>query len=320
MITFRNLYEDELEKWFKFLNEEIFLNEEKDYFRNQWYCDPLKDISGIFVAVDCEGCILSTLRVFIRDIYINGVPVSCGGIGSVGTKEEHRGQKLSTTLFEMSKKHMEDRGICVSYLLCGDHNEGYYSRCGYGKSPWSYKISTVDKHSNCSFGYDLINVNFDSDVSALASIHQQFSGNFNGSIVRSTEYWKQWVPFHVKDNCKLVLDGTGKAIAYINIHVGGNYIYLLDFGSLPEHSNIFDSLIKKISSDISVDNLKVIYPMNVTSNMKVERYWESCLIMYNLITPFSLGNLKVGSTEKLLEVLKGHGPISKLLLWMVDDV
>lgn len=320
MIIFRNLYEDELEKWFKFLNEEIFLNEEKDYFFNQWYCDPLKDINGIFVALDGEGRILSTLRVFIRDIYINGVPVSCGGIGSVGTKEEHRGKKLSTTLFEMSKKYMKDKGISVSYLLCGQHNEGYYSRYNYGKSPWCYKISHIDKYSNYSFDYKIRNVNFDSDIPALTNIHQQLSGNFNGSIVRSTEYWKQWVPFHVKDNFKLVLDGTGREIAYINIDIRDKYIYLLDFGCLSDYSNIFDSLIQKINSDISGDNLKVIYPMNVTSNMEVERCWESCLIMYSLITPFSLGNLKVDSTEKLLEVLKGHESTSKLLLWMVDDV
>lgn len=319
MITFRNLYPKELEKWFDFLVEEIFKSESKKFFSNQWYNDPYKDINGIFVAVDDDGNFLSTLRVFVREIYINGMKISCGGIGCVGTKEEYRGQKLSTTLFQMCIKYMEDRNIYVSYLMSGDQNEKYYNRYDYYKSPRYIKYSSISKYNNDSYDYCIRDVNIEGDIVELSNIHENFSSKFNGSIVRSIEYWKEWIASNTERSCKIAYDNSGKGIAYISFQVDNNNIDIFDFGCLPEYINIFDSLIEKISSEMAGDDFKVIYDMNITSSMEVSSTWEPCCFMYKLMTPFSLGNIKVDSSEKLLEILKGDGDVSKLLVWAVDD-
>jgi len=319
MIVFRNLYPNELEKWFDFLVEEIFKSESKKFFSNHWYNDPYKDINGIFVAVDADGNFLSTLRVLVRDIYINGMKISCGGISCVGTKEEYRGQKLSTTLVQMSIKYMEDRNICISYLLSGDYNEKYYNRYGYYKCPRYIKYSSINKCNNDSYDYCIRDLNIEGDIRDISDIHEKFSSKFNGSIVRSMEYWKEWIVSNTTCSCKIAYDNSGKVIAYISFQVDNNNIEILDFGCLSEYINIFDSLIEKISSDMDGDNFKVIYDMNITSSMEVESSREPCCFMYKLITPFLIGNLKVDSSEKLLEILKGDGDVSKLLVWAVDD-
>lgn len=320
MITFRSLYDNELEKWFDFLVDNIFTNDTRELFSNQWNCDPYKDINGIFVAVDKEGEFLSTLRVFIRDIYINGTLVSCAGIGSVGTKEEFRGKNLSTTLFEMSLKYMKDRNIHVSYLLCGEHNEKFYNKQGYSKSPYIKNISKINKACVDTLEYNLRDVNFQGDIILLSHIYQKFSGSFNGTIVRSLEYWKNWIVSNKSFNYKIVSDTAGKEIAYICYEIEDNTIYVLEFGCLPEFIHIFDSVIVQISKSSSADILKVVYQLPINSKMPIDNCLEPCCIMYKLITPFSQVNMNIDSTDKLLGTLKGDGEVSRLLLWSVDNI
>jgi hypothetical protein len=104
MIELRALHENEIEKWFDFVTNEVFIGAPRDYFANQWYCDEYRDINSIFVAVDEYGNILSTIRIFLRQLYINGAYVLSGGIGSVGTKQTHRRKGLVTKLFEMCQE------------------------------------------------------------------------------------------------------------------------------------------------------------------------------------------------------------------------
>lgn len=71
-VEIRSLKETELEIWFDHLDT-VFETTPRNYFVNHWNSDPLRDIEGIRVAIDKKnGKIVSTVRVFIREIYIQG--------------------------------------------------------------------------------------------------------------------------------------------------------------------------------------------------------------------------------------------------------
>lgn len=311
---------DELEKWFRFLIEKIFVGLPVEDFKSQWYSDPHKDINGIFVAVDKEENILSSVRVFLREIYLSGSIISAGGVGSVGTKEEYRGKGLSTTLFKKCINYMKKKNISISYLLCGDDNERYYNRYDYKKSPFVKKISVIERNVPYPVEYSIRDVDFSLDINALSEMYQIFSGTFNGAVVRSMEYWKSWVSSFPYNKYKIAVDAAGKPVAYMNLDLDGNRFYVFDFGYMPNYSDIFDSFISRIRNNVNENNIDAQYQTAINSNLQVKDYVENCLIMYKLINPFEVKGNRISNTDELLKELKGNSSISKILLWEVDDI
>ena len=321
MVHFRTLREEEIDKWLDFLVNDIFIGEPRSYFSNQWVCDPQRDIEGIFVAVDEEDNFLSTIRVFPRELYIAGERIFAGGIGSVGTKESHRGQGLSTTIFTMCQKYMVSKGMKVSWLLCGEHNESFYQRFGYNKSPFVRKISDTDagatKYKAPLLLRDAV---FPYDIPALSLMYENFSGKHNGPTVRDKEYWTWWVSSFGGGKYKIATDNEGSPIAYINFDLDESTIFIFDFGYMEGYSDVFDSFITCLSTAYENTPLKVVYQSTIFSKMPVMDQLEMCLIMYKLILPFQTCNLSIADSDALLHVLHGDSQESKLLLWEVDDV
>ena len=57
----------------------------RQYFSNHWHNDPWRDPEGIRIAMD-NGAIVSTVRVFIRKMFLHGEPITVGGLGEVSTR------------------------------------------------------------------------------------------------------------------------------------------------------------------------------------------------------------------------------------------
>lgn len=319
MAVFRALHEKEIEKWMDFANE-IFVYEPREYFINQWYHDPYRDVDGIFVAVDEDGSFVSSVRVFLREIYIDGVSVRTGGIGNVGTKKTHRNQGFSTSLFEMCAAYMRSKGVEASYLLCGSQNEAYYNRYGYCKIPFIRKISALKDDGTVRGAFTVRDADFSKDIGALSPMYERFAKSFNGPTVRKPIYWEEWVPSFLKGKYKVAEDEDGEAIAYVNYHFKDKRIYVYDFGHGMGHEGIFDALIYKIGAMLGMDDLEVEYPSAVNSKMDVTGHDEVCSVMFRCMQPFSIGNVRIGNTDELLHALHGGGSASKLLLWDADNI
>ena len=322
MIVFRALHEHEIEKWLDFISSEIFTKVPREYFANQWYTDPDREAAGVFAAFDEHGDILSSLRVFRRSIYIGGETVLGGGIGSVGTKAEYRGQGLCSRLFELCTEYMLNSGICYSWLLCGEHNEGFYNRFAYHKIPFQRNIAEVGEGKSLPQGLSVRRAVFPEDIEYLAQMHAQFSGSMNGSVVRGRAYWEQWVPTFKHGSYHLVEDAAQLPIAYANIEneLDGKQIFIFDYGYMAGNSAVFDALISATALAHGRDDLQVVYQSVIASDLPVTGQREMCCVMVKLISPFSIGNILVSTAAELLAVFHGEGAESKFLLWEIDDI
>ena len=67
--------------------------------------DPWPDLTAIFVAVDNsdegKGKIVSTVKVYQRELFLNGRIVRVGGIGEVSTSAQYQKRGLASRLLEV---------------------------------------------------------------------------------------------------------------------------------------------------------------------------------------------------------------------------
>lgn len=314
----RTLKENEIEKWIDFVWG-IFPYESRSYFENQWYNDPLQDINGIIIAVDEDYKILSTVRVFFRDLNLNGNKVRSGGIGSVGTLEEHRGKGLSKAVFKEAIKLMKSRDVKISFLLSGVQNEGYYNSLGYFKSILKYKTCTISKDTSYPIDYYIRNVDMDKDLSSLIKMHEYFTTSFNGNISRNEEYWKKWFAT-ISGETKIAVTNNGDIIAYIHISDYDNIIGVCEFGMMPGYEDIFDSFIVKICEKRNNININVFFASAIQSSLPLIKTSQACLCMFRLNKPLILNESEINDTLQLIDTIKGNKTESKMLLWPTDDI
>lgn len=110
------LTEERLEEWFDHLAS-VFTSTPREYFANHFRFDPWTDLGGIQIAVHLpSNKIASTVRVFLRSMYLEGKMVRVGGIGEVSTKVEHQKKGLAKALLNEARKYMQENGIEWSTL------------------------------------------------------------------------------------------------------------------------------------------------------------------------------------------------------------
>ena len=241
-------------------------------------------------------------------------------MGTVGTLEGHRGLGLSTRLFQRCLSMLASRRVPLSYLLCGEHNVPSYARFGYARSPLVRKIANLRRYISYPIAFALRDVDFGRDTAAWSAMHGCFSGRFNGPAVRSMEYRTRRVPGLSLGTYHLAVDGDGQPLAYMNVGDFAGRLCVYDFGHMPGHQEILDALILAVCDALGKPNVEVEFPKVIASHLPVSRLDEMACCMYRLITPFSVGDRTIASTDELVDALRGEGETSRMLVWDVDDV
>lgn len=314
----RTLKETEIEKWIDFVWG-IFPYESRAYFENQWYNDPYRNINGILVAVDESDSILSTLRIFYRELNVSGDKVRSGGIGSVGTLEAYRGKGLAKALFKEAITVMENEDIKISFLLSGFHNEKLYNNLGYFKSSLKFKTCAVSQDVSYPVDYTIRNIDMDQELTYLIKMHEHFTMRFNGTVVRTECYWKQWFS-SISGETKVAVTPLGEVIAYIHVADGDHLIEVNEFGTMPGYEAIFDAFVFNIAKEKNLQSANVVFADAIHSDLPVIETKEAGLCMFRLIKPFVLNDVEINNTLQLIEAIKGDQAESKMLLWMTDDI
>lgn len=329
MIKIRSLKESELESWLDHclyvFNKGNYSEHYRQYFKDHWQNDPWRNPEGILVAADGER-IVSTVRVFFRKICLSGEALTMGGIGEVSTKPEYRGKGLTSALMRHAICLMEEKKIKVSLLFTGIHD--FYRKFGWeiGKSFW--KIAHIP--AKADFPYEVRPFNINTDLSAVKEIYSQYSGSFNGPLVRDEDYyWRHWFAGWLKQNwfgennekeC-LVVEEKNRILSYITFEVKEERLAVMEFGALPSYKKLFDPLVSYLLT--KKGNLRAVkYPHVIESDLPVKEVKEDNSKMYRLITPFSVGGKEIKDTEDFLQVLTDTGDSSegnKLLFWGVDS-
>eukprot|EP01102_Stenamoeba_stenopodia_P018301 TRINITY_DN6688_c0_g1_i2.p1 TRINITY_DN6688_c0_g1~~TRINITY_DN6688_c0_g1_i2.p1 ORF type:complete len:375 (-),score=72.34 TRINITY_DN6688_c0_g1_i2:133-1257(-) len=192
---------EEVEKWLDFVFE-VFPSTGREYFARHLREDPRTDYDFIFVLYQ-QDTIVSTVRVFLRKVYLDRQVYNVGGIGEVSTKASFRGAGLASRLLKRTFEEMPKKEMFLSTLHAGGKAMPMYERLGYKSYPRtiSHFSVTLDALRNAADAINRSSIkeldfDIDSDVQRVMELHWSFNTqlNFNGWFVRDDiNYWKKWV-------------------------------------------------------------------------------------------------------------------------------
>ncbi|MYB94584.1 GNAT family N-acetyltransferase [Candidatus Poribacteria bacterium] len=318
-MEFRALYPDELEAWLDHVTH-VFSGG-RQYFSNHWHNDPWRDPEGIRIAVD-NGTIVSTVRVFIRKMFLHGEPVSVGGIGEVSTRPEYRQRGLATQLLKDSIRFMESRDIVMSSL---HGSQRIYSIEGWEKVPRYYAKQSIAAKKQVT--WDVRPANFDNhaEVERIAALYDAYARKFNGTFVRDDmAYWTEWVrtesPNAWVAECDGDIEGYVSVVrreARLNVEefFVSDPVFAEDRGQ-----RLFGDLLSNVIAQIDVESLEVIYPAPIADGFNAPTIEERGSAMYRINQPDALSNasdsipnLLHNQPQSLAQGIKSHH-----IFWYTD--
>lgn len=293
-MEFRALRPEELEAWLDHVTS-VFTGG-RQYFSNHWHNDPWQDAEGIRVALD-KGTIVSTVRVFIRKVFLHGEPITFGGIGEVSTRPEYRRRGIATQLLKDSIQFMESRDIAVS-LLFG--SQKIYSIEGWEKVPRYYarQFFTAEKQSE----WEVRPANFDdeAEVKRLSDLYNGYARKFNGPLVRDDmAYWTQWV--RTESPNAYVAERDGNIEGYVSVIPREDEFGVKEFIASEEAfgqdrgKQLFEDMLSCALAQMDVESLEVVYPAPIADGFNAPAIEEQGSAMYRIIQPTVLSE-KMAST------------------------
>ena len=283
-MEFRSLAPEEFDAWLDHVAH-VF-SASRQYFSNHWYNDPWKDFEGIRVALDA-GKIVSTVRVFIRKMYLHGQPISVGGIGEVSTRHEYRKRGLATQLLKDSIQFMEDRNIAISML---HGNQRIYSGEGWESVPRYYAKKTLFAAKQQDWKVCPVNFKDADEVSQLAALYHTYSQKFNGTFVRDDmKYWTGWV--QAESPSLWVAQRHNRIDGYVSIRKRNGALGVKEFVVSEDlftengATDFFEVMLSDVIAQMGEEKLEVAYPAPIADGFnapKVEAYGST---MYRVIQP-----------------------------------
>lgn len=325
-MEFRALSADELEVWLDHVTS-VFSGGRR-YFSNHWHNDPWRDAEGIRVAID-DGQIVSTVRVFIREMFLHGEPIRVGGIGEVSTRPEYRRQGIATRLLQDSVAFMESRDIVVSSL---HGSQRIYAIEGWEKVPRYYAKQQVAAQEQSGGGWEVRPANFDdeTEVGEIAGVYDGYARKFNGTFVRDElEYWRAWV--RTESPNAWVATRGGKIDGYVSVNPREDELSVKEFIASEDvftedrGKRLFEEMLSHIVADMGAESLEVVYPAPIADGFNAPVIEEHGSAMYRIIQPAvlaekmdsaafnSIPNLLHNQVETLAQGLRSHH-----IFWYTD--
>ena len=323
-MEFRALCPEELETWLDHVTS-VFTGG-RQYFSNHWHNDPWQDAEGIRIAVD-KGTIVSTVRVFIRKIFLHGEPITVGGSGEVSTRPEYRRRGIATQLLKDSIRFMESRDIAVS-LLFG--SQRIYSIEGWEKVSRYYarQSFTAAKQSE----WEVRPANFDDEVEVkrIADLYDRYARKFNGTLVRDKiAYWTKWV--RTESSNAWVAERDGNIEGYISVVQNENQLNVKEFiasetsFAQDRGRQLLEGMLSHIIAQMDVESFEVVYPAPIAEGFNAPTIDEQGSAMYRITQPAvfsekmvstafnSIPNLFHNQPKPLAQGIKSHH-----IFWYTD--
>ena len=318
-MEFRALYPDELEAWLDHVTH-VFSGG-RQYFSNHWHNDPWRDPEGIRIAVD-DSTIVSTVRVFIRKMFLHGEPVTVGGIGEVSTRPEYQRRGLATQLLKDSIQFMESRDIVMSSL---HGSQRIYSVEGWEKVTRYYAKQPLTAKKQVAWEVRPANFDDAAEVQRIAAIYDTYARKFNGTFVRDDmAYWTEWV--RTESPSAWVAERNGNIEGYVSVvrredqlnveeFIVSDAIFAEDRGQ-----QLFEDLLSNVIAQLDAESLEVIYPAPIADGFNAPTIEERGSAMYRINQPDALSNasdsipnLLHNQPEVLAQGIKSHH-----IFWYTD--
>ncbi|MCS7220304.1 MAG: GNAT family N-acetyltransferase [Anaerolineae bacterium] len=260
----RSLRPDELESWFDHCALAFEGQENRQYFVNHWQNDPWRSLETIFVALD-GGCIVSTVRIFLRKIYLRGEMVLAGCLGEVCTHPAYRGRGLATRLIEHSVTWMHDHDIVISALSTGEIGS-FYTRLGWQSVPVFWGAAHIQAGSDHRFDFRLLDLDSEEDLVIASRLHAAFGRRCNGVFVRDhPDYWRRWVREEA-GTLWLATQG-GEPLAYMAVREHWGRMAVMEYGCLPDSRGLAEALLRHAIAQLGLPSAAVWMPIAVAPEL-----------------------------------------------------
>ena len=323
-MEFRALCPEELETWLDHVTS-VFTGG-RQYFSNHWHNDPWQDAEGIRIAVD-KGTIVSTVRVFIRKIFLHGEPITVGGIGEVSTRPEYRRRGIATQLLKDSIRFMESRDIAVS-LLFG--SQRIYSIEGWEKVSRYYARQSFTAEKQLEWEVRPANFDDEVEVKRIADLYDRYARKFNGTLVRDEiAYWTKWV--RTESSNAWVAERDGNIEGYISVVQNENQLNVKEFiasetsFAQDRGRQLLEGMLSHIIAQMDVESFEVVYPAPIAEGFNAPTIDEQGSAMYRITQPAvfsekmvstafnSIPNLFHNQPKPLAQGIKSHH-----IFWYTD--
>ena len=222
----RGIRESEIEEMID-LQCRVFRPDGHERYSQYVHTDPSYRYNQSRVVV-VNGQIVSTLRVWEREMRIGSIAVPMGGIGGVGTHPDHQGAGYATALMKDTIDYMQtvgyDVGVLFSAIPCA-----FYRKLGWASVPLAG--FRVTRRRNIGLEVTEWRVEpFDEerDLEAAIALYDQHNVQQSGSLVRTRSYWNSG-PARLRDILPTAVARHGDRLGgYLNFQVGEKSANILE--------------------------------------------------------------------------------------------
>ncbi len=141
-------------------------------------------------VVVVNDTVVSTLRVWERRLRVGASLVTMGGIGGVCTHPKYRGVGYASALMQDTVDYLRTTGCDIGALF-SIIPEGFYRRLRWTSFPLYGFQLTLDSvtPAEAPFGWQISDFNSETDLDAVAALHDLANAHQSGTIARTRAYW-----------------------------------------------------------------------------------------------------------------------------------
>lgn len=228
-------------------------------------------------VVEEDGRIVSSVRIFERELYGRERHLRLAGIGNVGTLPEYRGRGLATALLQDALLTMEKRGADISILFTG--SPAFYERVGWLRYPLRGVVFSSPRPSSYEPRYRLRSFTPESkeELDAITQLYEKTYSSTTGPVRRTQDYWTRWVVDWRWETAEVWLaTSSGNVIGYIAVEPAEPIWRVLELGF--EEEEVLEFFGYFLSYRCRSKGVEYLY-LGVCGSLGAERafapHWES---------------------------------------------
>ena len=184
----RGVHESELAEMID-LQCRVFRPDGHDRYRQYVHADPSYRYDQSRVVV-VNGHIVSTLRIWDREMRIGSVPVPMGGIGGVGTHPDHQGAGYATALMKNTIGYMRNAGYEVGVLFSAIPC-AFYRKLGWASVPLAgFRVTRRQTINLKETEWGVEPFDEERDLAAAIVLYDKHNAGQSGSLLRIRSYWE----------------------------------------------------------------------------------------------------------------------------------
>ncbi|MBT4100934.1 MAG: GNAT family N-acetyltransferase [Gemmatimonadetes bacterium] len=212
-------------------------------------------------VVICDKRIVSTLRIWDRQIHLGATPVRIGGIGGVTTHPEYRRRGLATGLMAHAEQVMRSGGYDIG-LLFTEIPAHFYARLGWHSVPMAgFRATWHGEKSMQAQGClpdSLAVESFEEsrDLEEAVVLYQQCNGGRSGTMLRPRPYW-DFTPSRVRGVLPTTVVRSDRLHGYLSWDVRSDWMRIGDIAADRASGTV--ALVQHLLAECSRSGVTQVY-------------------------------------------------------------